>query len=126
MPGIEAQYGAGIGHGMELVDVGLELGHDGWRVGSEEEKGDACRTIYLVTCFRTPHCSLIGTDPFLTGDSFYWYHQPPVSISGAKSIQLDMMVLDLVPDPFLLISFGLDSYIEFDSLGYTWTIKPCT
>ena len=26
----------------------------------------------------------------------------------------------------LLVSFGLDNYLEFDSLGYTRTIKPCT
>ena len=28
--------------------------------------------------------------------------------------------------PLLLVSFGYDSYLEFDSLGYTRTIKPCT
>ena len=36
---------------------------------SEEETVDATQTIYLVTHFRTPHCSLLGTDLFLTGDS---------------------------------------------------------
>ena len=49
--------------------MGLALEHGGKRVRSEEEKGDAHQTIYLVTCFRTLHCSLLSMDPFLTGDS---------------------------------------------------------
>ena len=63
------QEGAGVSHGTEFVEAGLELRHDGKRVRSEEEKGDACQTIYPVTRFQTPHCSLLSTDPFLTGDS---------------------------------------------------------
>ena len=66
---IEAQEGARVGHGMEFVESGLELRHGGRRVRSEEEKVDMTQTIYLVTRFRTPHCSLLGTDLFLTGDS---------------------------------------------------------
>ena len=67
-PDVEVQDGTSISYGMELVNAGLELGHGGWRMRSEEEKGDAHWTIYPVTHFRTPHCSLLGMDPFLTED----------------------------------------------------------
>ena len=66
---VEVQEGASVGHGAEFVEAGLELRHDGKRMRSEEEKGDARWTIYPVTHFRTPHCSLLGTDLFLTGNS---------------------------------------------------------
>ena len=44
-PSIEAQEGAGIGHGTEFVELGLELQHGGRRVRSEEEKVDVTQTI---------------------------------------------------------------------------------
>ena len=68
-PSVEVQEGAGVGHGAEFVKAGLELQHDGKRMRSEEEKGDACRTIYPVIRFWTLHCSLLGMDLFLIGDS---------------------------------------------------------
>ena len=37
-PSIEAQEEAGIGHGAEFVEAGLELRHGGKKVRSEEEK----------------------------------------------------------------------------------------
>ena len=67
-PGVEVQEGAGIGHSMELVEVGLELEHGGKRVRSEEKKV-MCIGLYTWSHFQTPHCSLPGMDPFLTGDS---------------------------------------------------------
>ena len=52
---------------------------------------------------------------------FYWYHQPPIGLSGAESIWLETSVLDPVPDPFYLFPLDLTAtYLEFDSLGYVY------
>ena len=51
--GISVQDGAGIGHGAELVDAGLELGHGSKRVRGEEETGDVCWTTYIYTQSHT-------------------------------------------------------------------------
>ena len=43
---------------------------------------------------------------------FYWYHQPPIGLFGAESIQLETLVSGLVRDPFYWIT------VLFRSLTY--------
>ena len=124
MLSIEVQEEAGVGHGAEFVKAGLELGHGGKRVRSEEEKCDVRRTIYPVTRFQTPHCSLLGMDPFLTRDS-----QKPSPPQMQRLVRLCAYIPPLLPftqlpycypftpNSFLVAKNGLGLYQTMPSMS---------
>ena len=44
--------------------------------------------------------------------TFYRYHQPPISLSGAESIRLETSVSGPVPDPFYLFPLDLTAILS--------------